>query len=106
MLPKLLLPGFSPSWGIIVNLEALYTSERYLDVDLDPATLQDDTITYNARLSVGAVDRAWGLTVSLQNITDERVLSQVTDLAVAPGNYGAVTTTVGRSVYGALSFEF
>ncbi|MCK5859747.1 TonB-dependent receptor [Abyssibacter sp.] len=106
VLPKLLLPGFSPSWGIIVNLEALYTSERYLDVDLDPATLQDDTITYNARLSVGAVDRAWGLTVSLQNITDERVLSQVTDLAVAPGNYGAVTTTVGRSVYGALSFEF
>jgi len=106
VLPKLLLPGFSPSWGFMVNLEANYISERFLDVDLDPATLQDDSITYNARLSIGAVDRSWGVTVSLQNITDERVLSQVTDMPVATGNYGAVTTTVGRRVYGAITLEF
>jgi iron complex outermembrane receptor protein len=106
LIPQLSLPGFSPTWGFQFQVEALYTSKRYLDVDLDPNTLQKATTTINARISIGARDGAWSFSVLGSNLTDQHALSQVTDEPVAPGNYGAVRQDHGREYYGAVKLNF
>jgi len=106
LIPQLSLPGFGPSWGFQFQVEGLYTSKRYLDVDLDPNTLQKATLQLNARVSVGARDGAWSLSVFGSNLSKEGILAQVTDEPVAPGNYGAVRQDRGREYYGALKLNF
>jgi iron complex outermembrane receptor protein len=106
LIPQLSLPGFGPSWGFQFQVEALYTSQRYLDVDLDPNTLQKATLQYNARVSVGARDGVWSVSVFGSNLSNEHVLAQVTDEPVAPGNFGAVRQDRGREFFGALKLNF
>ena len=106
LIPQVSLPGTSPAWGVQLQVEALYTSQRYLDVDLDPNTLQPETLMFNARASVGARDGAWSLSLFAANLSKERVLAQVTDEPVAPGNFGAVRQDRGRELYAALKLDF
>ena len=106
LIPQLSLPGFGPSWGFQFQVEGLYTSKRYLDVDLDPNTLQKATMQINARISVGARDGAWSVSVLGSNLTAEGVLAQVSDEPVAPGNFGAIRQDRGREFYGALKLNF
>lgn len=106
LIPTLSLPGFGPKWGFQFQVEGLYTSKRYLDVDLDRNTLQKATFTLNARVSVGARDGAWSVSVFGSNLTNEGVLAQVSDEPVAPGNFGAVRQDRGREIYGAVKLNF
>ncbi|MDB5969296.1 MAG: TonB-dependent receptor [Hydrocarboniphaga sp.] len=106
LIPQLSLPGFGPNWGFQFQVEGLYTSKRYLDVDLDPNTLQKATLQVNARVSVGARDGAWSVSVFGSNLTNEGVLAQVTDEPVAPGNFGAIRQDRGREFYGAVKLNF
>ncbi|MDT0497778.1 TonB-dependent receptor [Algiphilus sp. W345] len=104
--PTVGIPSFWPSWGFQLAVDYLYTSERYLDVDLDPVTLQASTEVINMRLSAGAITGAWSLTFGVQNLTEEVILGQITDVPAAPGNYQAVRTSRGRQCYGVLRFQF
>lgn len=106
LIPQLSLPGFSPGWGFQFALEALFTSERHLDVDLDPRTLQDDTLQFNARISVGSVAGNWSFSVLGTNLTEEGILGQISDQPVAPGNFGAVRLDRGREFFGAIKVNF
>jgi hypothetical protein len=106
LIPTLSLPGFSDGWGFQFQVEGLYTSSRYLDVDLDPNTLQKETVTVNGRISVGARDGAWSLSALVSNLTKEGILAQVSDEPIAPGNYGAIRQDRGREYYGAVKLNF
>ncbi len=106
LIPQLSLPGFSPGWGFQFSVEALYTSKRYLDADLDENTLQDETIQLNARVSMGAKSGAWSFSVFGSNLTEEGILAQVSDQPVGPGNYGAVRQDRGREFYGVVRLNF
>lgn len=104
--PTVGIPSFWPSWGFQLAVDYLYASERYLDVDLDPVTLQPSTEVINLRLSAGAITGAWSLSFGVQNLTEEVILGQITDVPAAPGNYQAVRTSDGREYYGVLRFQF
>lgn len=105
--PTVGLPGFfSDTWGFQIGLDYLFTSERYLDVDRDPVTLQPDTHVLNARISAGSIDGRWSFTFGAQNLTDEIIQGQITDVPAAPGNYQSVRLSRGTRYFGLLRFQF
>jgi iron complex outermembrane receptor protein len=59
----------------------------------------------SARISVGAWDQRWALTLGGSNLTDEKVLNQVLDTVFFPGSYNARQKS-GRKVFASLSFAW
>ncbi len=71
--------------ALTTALDVLYRSSVYLDVDLDPATLQDDYVLLNGRLSLAGLADALTLSLAVENIADEDVLQFATDTPVFNG---------------------
>lgn len=103
--PMTVLPIPGTPLGTVLAVDVLYTGEKYLDVDLDPNTLQPATTVYNARISIGDRNRSWSLTFGANNLTAERTLGQISDQPLAPGNFGAVQQDRGRYYYGMLRLD-
>ncbi|MGH7803426.1 MAG: TonB-dependent receptor, partial [Candidatus Binatia bacterium] len=78
---------FSDGLELIGALDFLYRSEFYLDSDLDPHTLEDDTVMLNARFGVATADGRLSLTLAVDNVTDADVLEYQTDSLLYPGGY-------------------
>lgn len=103
--PSFTLPSFGDNY-INVGFDFQYRSEAYLDVDLDPVTLQDDIFEVNARVTfAGPQERAF-FTIAGQNLTDQRVLNEVLDQPLAAGNYAAIRRDNGRFYTANLRYEF
>lgn len=99
------MPSFGDNY-INVGFDFQYRSEAYLDVDLDPVTLQDDIFEVNARVTfAGPQERAF-FTIAGQNLTDQRVLNEVLDQPLAAGNYAAIRRDNGRFYTANLRYEF
>jgi iron complex outermembrane receptor protein len=95
-----LFGGFITKFAV----DALYQGDQYTDTDLDPNTHQAAYIKYNAHLSFGAAGGLWAVTLAGNNLTDEKVLNQVTDAPFFPGTF-FVQQASGRQVFAALNLQ-
>ncbi len=101
--PTLILPVFGLAMQTSVDL--LYQGDQYTDGDLDPNSYLPGFTQVSARISLGAPDQRWALSLGVSNLTDERVLNQVLDTVFFPGTYNARQKS-GRKVFGALSLAW
>jgi iron complex outermembrane receptor protein len=77
-------------------VDVLYRGARYLDVDLDPHTLQKPTTEVNTRLTFATLSKAWQMTLAARNLTKQVIYEQVIDQPLAPGNFAAIRADRGR----------
>ncbi|MDB5969742.1 MAG: TonB-dependent receptor [Hydrocarboniphaga sp.] len=83
--PAYLLPLPGPI-HVTVGGDLLYRSQRYLDVDDDPAKLQKATLVYNARVTAATPAEGWTLTFAGHNLSDVAIYNQALSQPLAPGN--------------------
>jgi outer membrane receptor protein involved in Fe transport len=101
--PTITLPFDVVQWKFAVDV--LYQGEQYTDTDLDPATKVKGYTEFGARITLSDIDDRWSFTLGGQNLTDKRVLNQVTDATFFPGSYFAQEAR-GRQIIGAVSLRF
>jgi outer membrane receptor protein involved in Fe transport len=101
--PTLTLPVFG--LAMRASVDFLYQGNQYTDGDLDPNSYLKGFSQVSARISVGAWDQRWALTLGGSNLTDEKVLNQVLDTVFFPGSYNARQKS-GRKVFASLSFAW
>lgn len=101
--PTLTLPLFG--LGLRASVDFLYQGDQYTDTDLDPNSFLSAYTLVSGRISIGAPDQSWALTVGGSNLTDEKVLNQVLDTVFFPGSYNARQKS-GRKVFAALSIAW
>lgn len=106
-----LVPSYTDYWPRLnatatLALDYFYRSGRYLDVDLDPRTYQSSTQELNARISLGAQSGEWLVNLAARNLTGERVLEQVLDQPLAPGNFAAIRGDRGREYSASVILSF
>lgn len=96
-----------PLFGLAGRLAAdvVYQGEQYTDTDLDPETRVGGNTKYSARFSLSNEARTWAVTLGCNNITDKRVLNQVTDASFFPGTYFA-QQAAGRQLYAAVEVRY
>lgn len=85
--------------------DIIYTGEQYTDTDLDPETRVDAYTKYGARMTLSNLVQSWSLTLGCNNLTDERVLNQVTDATFFPGTYFAQQAD-GRQLYASFTLRY
>lgn len=93
------------SMNLRLGVDVLYQGDQYTDTDLDPATHVDAYVEYGARIALADGDDRWSFMLGGQNLTDKRVLNQVTDATFFPGSYFAQQAG-GRQIFGAVGFRF
>lgn len=93
------------SFALRVAMDLIHQGEQYTDTDLDEATRVGGHTQYAARITLGALDERWAITLGGANLTDKRVLNQVTDAVFFPGTYYAQQAS-GRSLFAAVSARF
>jgi outer membrane receptor protein involved in Fe transport len=101
--PELSFPLFGDV-GVQLAVDVLYSGSSYTEVDLDPNEKIEPYTTYNARLSIGDLERAWYITLGASNLTDEARLSRKQDTIFFPKSYSA-DQKPGRKVFLALSLS-
>lgn len=96
-----------PLGGLVLTaaVDLLYQGDQFVDTDLDPNTYVPATTRYAGRFTLGSQSERWSLTLGGTNLTDERVLNQVTDTPFFPGTYQAQLAS-GRQLFGALNLQF
>lgn len=96
-----------PIGSTLLNLsvDVLYQGEQYTDTDLDPNSFSPDYTMYSARIGLSDMNDRWSLTIGGSNLSDERVLNQVTDAVFFPGTYFA-QQAAGRQLFGVLSVNW
>jgi iron complex outermembrane receptor protein len=101
--PTLTVPVFG--LGLSASVDVLYQGDQYTDTDLDEATFLAGYTSYSARVSLGAQDQRWALTLGGSNLSDERILNQVLDTVFFPKTYNS-RQKAGRKIFLALSFKW
>lgn len=86
-------------------VDILHQGDQYTDVDLDPEVHLDAYNKIAARILVTQPGAFWTVSVGGTNLTDERVVSQVTDAPFFPGTYFA-HQAAGRAVFGSFTLNF
>ncbi|NKF21824.1 TonB-dependent receptor [Solimonas marina] len=86
-------------------VDVLYRSGRYVDVDLAPEKYQPATTELNARVVLGSRQGNWMLSLAARNLTQEKIVDQVLDEPLAPGNYAASRSDRGRVFAANLIFD-
>lgn len=81
-----------------IGVDIQYRGDRFLDVDLDPNTYQAASLESNLRFTVMDEGQNSMITLNIKNLGDKRILGQVLDQPLAPGNYAAIRTDRGRHV--------
>jgi iron complex outermembrane receptor protein len=71
--------------GLAIALDAFYRSKHYLDIDLDPGTLQGGYALLNGRVRLVALGEALSFGLAVENLTDVDALQLATDSATFPG---------------------
>ncbi len=89
-----------------IAVDAIYRSERFLDLDNDPRKQLSATTVYNARLVLSDPSQTWSLALGAHNLTDELLLDQAVSQPLAAGNFVAVRTDRGRYYTFNLSYSF
>ncbi len=82
--------------GLIFALDLSHRGEQYLELDLDPHAYQRAHQLLGARLSLGATDETWGLTLRGDNLTNTQALNFVADHNLYANSYFANQATERR----------
>lgn len=101
--PTLTVPLFG--LGLQASVDVLYQGDQFTDTDLDEASFVPDNTSYSARVSIGAQDQRWALTLGGSNLSDEKILNQVLDTVFFPKTYNS-RQKAGRKVFLALSLKW
>lgn len=104
--PRFVTPLEGGSLNLIIGGDVQFRGKRFLDVDLDPRSLQPSTTVFNLRATISDFVHGWALTVAGRNLTDEVSLSQILDQPLAPGNFIGVRSDRGRFVTASLQLAF
>ncbi|MEK6806189.1 MAG: TonB-dependent receptor [Pseudomonadota bacterium] len=102
-----LTPMLSYDFGLFrakAAADILYQGDQFTDTDLDPNSFVDSYIKYSARITLSSPDEQLSLTLGGTNLSDQRVLNQVTDATFFPGTYFAQQAP-GRQLFATLSFR-
>jgi outer membrane receptor protein involved in Fe transport len=95
------------SIDVTAAVDVLFQGQRYLNSEDDPRELQKATLMINPHLVVA--DQAsgdWGLSMGIQNLTNEISSDQIIDEPLAPGNFAANRHDRGRFYTGSLFINF
>ena len=96
------------SIDVTASVDLLYQGERYLNSEDDPRyQLQKATLVVNPHLIVA--DRGqdlWGLSLGIQNATNEVYSDQIIDQPLGAGNFAAIRHDRGRFYTGAFYINF
>jgi iron complex outermembrane receptor protein len=95
LVPSYLLPLPGPI-RVTLGGDVLYRSQRYLDVDDDPAKLQKSTRVYDARITAATPSDGWTLTFAGHNLSDVAIYNQALSQPLAPGNNVRWLANYGR----------
>lgn len=101
--PTLTLPVFD--LALVASVDVLYQGDQFTDTDLDPATFVAGYASYSARISLGAQDQSWALTLGGSNLSDEKILDQVLDTVFFPRTYNSRQKS-GRKLFIAMSLKW
>jgi outer membrane receptor protein involved in Fe transport len=95
-----------PFWGLLgmLAVDVIYQGDQYTDTDLDENTHVDAYTKLAARIILSNVTRTWSVSIGGSNLTDERVLNQVTDATFFPGAYFAQQAS-GRQLFAVVSLK-
>ena len=85
--------------------DVLYQGGQFTDTDLDRHTYQAGYTQYAARLMLSQAGGWWTLSLGGTNLSDERVLNQVTDAPFFPGTF-FVQQASGRQLFATLALSF
>lgn len=85
--------------------DVLYQGGQFTDTDLDRHTYQEGYTKYAARLMLSQAGGWWTLSLGGSNLSDERVLNQVTDAPFFPGTF-FVQQASGRQLFATLGLSF
>jgi outer membrane receptor protein involved in Fe transport len=88
-----------------VAADVLYQGDQYTDTDLDPNTYQPSYWKYAARATLGPAGGLWSVSLGGTNLSDERVLNQVTDAPFFPGTFFAQQAS-GRQLFGVVTLRY
>ncbi len=96
-----------PVFGLMgrVAADIMYQGEQFTDTDLDPMSRVEAHTKYAARFTLSDAAETWSITLGGSNLTDERVLNQVTDATFFPGSYFAQQAS-GRQLFAAATVRF
>ena len=87
-----------------VAADVLYQGDQYTDTDLDPNTYVPAYTKVAGRVTFGHAGGRWSVGLGGTNLTDERVLNQVTDAPFFPGTYFAQQAG-GRQLFATLTLS-
>lgn len=94
--PEVTLP-LNDWLGMALAADISHRGDQYLTLDLDPHAYQGAQTLVGARVSLGALDESWGVSLRGANLTDEEALSFVADHNLYANSYFA-TQIPGRSL--------
>jgi len=95
------------SISVSASVDLLYQGERYLNSEDNPRQLQKATFMVNPHLVLAdEATAAWGLSLGVQNATNENYSDQVIDQPLAAGNFAAIRHDRGRFYTGAFFINF
>lgn len=94
-------------WNLAMRIagDAIFQGDQYTDTDLDPHTYVGGYWQYAARIILGDQNEHWSLTLGGSNLSDKKVLNQVTDAVLFPGSFYAQQAQ-GRQLYAALTLNW
>ncbi len=79
----------SRDWPLAVALDVLRQGDQFTDTDLDRTTRVPAHTTFSVRARLGGDSEIWSVGFGVKNLTDVRVLNQVTDSVFFPGTFYA-----------------
>src|SRR5581483_7892388 len=85
--------------------DLIWQGDQFTDATLDPHSRVGGYAKYTARVTFGDVQGRWNLLVGGMNLTDKRVLNQVTNTAFFPDTYYA-QPAAGRQLFAIISAKF
>ena len=92
------------AFNLTLAADVIYQGDQFTDTDLDPNSYVPAYTKYGARLILAAANESWALSLGGSNLTDERVLNQVTDATFFPGSYFAQQAS-GRQLFATISLR-
>jgi iron complex outermembrane receptor protein len=93
--------------SLSIGVDVLFQGSRYLNPEDDVREQQASTLLVNPRLiAQDELNGNWGLTLGIQNLTQEQYSDQIIDQPLAPGNFAAIRGDRGRFYTGNLFVRF
>jgi iron complex outermembrane receptor protein len=83
------IPFNNSGIDIVFGGSALYQSDYFLNLDLDPLDFQEAYWQYNARVAARSQDDSWTVSLNARNLSNEIVQMEGADVPIFEGNHFA-----------------